>query len=344
MKIFKSAALLCAVSFTPSQASDCGNPYGINQERERNNRFIRVITEIPVGMLDSDVSHHGRCEYAGLPSASEGCPSKKAGTQSLIESLLASSGSKCSTETPFAASVLQLLIELTKNLKVASAGDSENGPTFGFGGRPGVAEANAAKIKAINDAKYAWDAAKKADDAKKIAENYYESEIRRNAPNLAKTEATMRIKAREAEVARINAEKLGGIAEAASVKLENIKAAELVNADEPPLVYKDDRTTESRGRGAESYFVGLEGYKKVGNLHDAANGVIDLYRANPSITNVEIAYNVLKALRLKGARYEDIRNYWSGIWSGHWDEPWFKEPKTIEIKDIALMAIRSSVD
>ncbi len=149
MKIFSTAALLCAVSFTPSQACDGKNPYGISQERERNNRCIRVITEIPVGVLDSGMPHHGRCDHEVLPSASKSCPSKKSGSQSLIESLLASSGA-CSKNEGIEA-VLKCLIELTKNLKVAPpAGDSESvfgvGPTGG--GRVAVEVP-----KAVTDAK-----------------------------------------------------------------------------------------------------------------------------------------------------------------------------------------------
>ena len=288
MKIFSTAALLCAVSFTPSQASDGTNPYGINQERERNNRFIRVITEIPVGMLDSDVSHRGRCEYAGLPSASECIVPKKAGPQSPIESLLATSGGKCSTDTPFAASVLKLLIELTKSLKVApSAGDSlsipakpsflgdpEYGPAsavFGVGGRTVPVEVTKARETA----------ARLIEEAKKA----------KRAETLVAKKAAM-----DAVIALNNA------------------AAEAVKAKQPPFVYEDPILTGRIEVFAKKKFEALKSRKDttaIKNLLDTTvNFAINTDAAiHPFSTDIAIANTLLSELRKAGAEFGDIRTY-----------------------------------
>ena len=278
MKIFKSAALLCAVSFTTSQASDCANPYGISQENTGNSRYIRVITEIPVGMLDS--SHHGKCVHAGLPSASESCPSKKAGPQSLIESLL---------------------IELTKKLKVPlSTGDSENV----FGARPtgGVETVNAAR-------KAAAEAAKKANTAN---EALRVAELTALFEKDAKKRETM---VREAAVA---AERLMGEAKAAVANANRV-AVDAVRTNEKSAFEYTEEQLMSRQTPLEQvimrrHFLEADVNKRIIFLNDAVTKVMNTAEASdPLSTNVAKAYNVLKALRYTGAMPEDILQYWSKI-------------------------------
>ena len=276
MKILSTAALLCAVSFTPSQASDCANPYGINQERTGNSRCIRVITEIPVGMLDS---HCGRCEHISLPSASESCPSKKSGSQSLIESLLASSGGKCSTETPFTAKVLQCLIELTKSLKVTpSASDSEN--VFGIGGRVAVEVPEAVK------------------EAKKMVERArLEHADARNEPDEAKRVARLSeaVKNREKAVTALN-----------------IATVEAATRGEPAFVLEVETLNGIKALAAS---IIADHFKRLNTTEQTAHLDYALRWFDPEAAEAKygtydvIAKNLLKMLISEGATLENIRDY-----------------------------------
>ncbi len=302
MKIFSTAALLCAVSFIPLHASVTdGNTHGLIQESTRNSRCIRVITEIPVGMLGSDVSHQSmasrcvRCEHACLPSASESCPSKKAGSQSLIESLLASSGGKCSTETPFAASVLQLLIELTKNLKVAPPeGDPENGPTFGAGATGGGRVAPHELTKAVETAR---DVAKTANEAATKAREAA------NADNLKTEEKNRRIAiAKAAEEIAKNA--LKDVDTASKAALAEGQPAFLL---EEPTLTRPEKVVYDRKQA----FFNADGRKveKIKMLQDVVNFEWPSLRDKDSLSDTARASALLKALRKIGAPYPKITEY-----------------------------------
>ncbi len=310
MKIFKSAALLCAISFNPSQASDCGNPYGISQENTRNNRCIRVITEIPCGVVDSGISHHGICEH---PCANV---LKKSGPQALIENLL---------------------IELIKNLKVASAAsDPENEPTFGIGGGPGVAEVNAAR-NAAERAKTAELAAAKAKEAANLAENLYQKDMT-NLRNRTNAD----FKARTAEIAAAEVAKLNGEA-TKSVAAANEAAAKAIAAGHPVFVYEEPAPSSIAGKmitTMRNHFRTLAPDAKIKYLKVAVNAAMSSPKVvNPLRTNVDIANDVLNALIEAGAPPEYIRDNWSAIWVEPWSNPWSKLPRSTAIKDIAFAAL-----
>ncbi len=313
MKIFSTAALLCAVSFTPSQASDCGNPYGINQERESSTRCIRVITEIPVGMLDSDVSHHGRCEHAILPSASESCPSKKAGSQSLVENLLR---------------------ELAKNLKVTPpVVDPENGATFGFGG-VGVAEANAAR--AAKDAKAAYDAVIKAEKAAVEAGKYI-TNTAPTGPEAAKArEYRERLIATREGEARKAREKADFLMDGAmdAVTNANTEAAKSFQ----PLVYDVNTpiwVSPANTRAMENRFAGLTPKEKINKLNVAVQDAIYKDAANSFSTHIAMANSVINALRMTGATLEDVSSYLFGL---RYTLPL---PSTVNVSEVLRIASRA---
>ena len=302
MKIFKSAALLCAVSFIPLQASDCANLYGINQESARNNRCIRVITEIPVEILDSSMPHHGRCEYAVLPSASE---------------CLRYSSGACQEKN--IGAVLQYLIELTKNLKVASA-DVEPKSAFGIGGvvpppHPLTAAVEVAKVRAADAAKKAIAAEKAAKVAEKEANDLLLSS--RTGEDYAIYWAE---KEKKATAAREAAEWLMGNATKA-VATANATAAKAIAAGQPAFVYEEPAPSSIAGTmlantAKENHFKTLApDPKKISKpaityLQTAVNGVMSLPEVvNPLRTNVDITERVLSALRGAGAPLPDIFKY-----------------------------------
>ena len=234
--LFSTAALLCAVSFNALQASH-SNPYEMGQENSRQNRCIRVITEIPVEMAGFMPRHS--CEQSVLPGVSD---PKKSDTKALVESLLDSSTKKSTKDEPFVESVLQLLLALMKNLKVVPTVDdtiptsnnleylpdpdfdgTETSGTFGVigGVTEEVAKAReeaAAKAKAYSAAE---DAATAAEDAARKAK---ESEK-------AAKEAEARTAAAKAARLRATAETAVGVVDA--------KAAEAVKAGQPVFTYEE---------------------------------------------------------------------------------------------------------
>ncbi len=297
--LFSTATLLCAVSFNALQASH-DNPYEISQERTRQNRCIRVITEIPVEMAGFMMPRHS-CEQAGLPSASE---PKKADTKALVESLLDSSVKKSKKDEPFMESVLQMLIALTKNLKVVPpADDTTSTPnnmeylpdpdfdgteeTFGIG----VAEA----IKAREAEAKAKAAATEAEEVAKKAK--------------ASEKATKEIEAREAAA---NAIRLRGLADEAAKVVNargaDVKALDDASAGKPPLVYKEPTRSGAARTAAtmmdKKYASDRMTYSsRMKALDAAAKDTFDTSKArDPLTTNVELADELLKQLRGTGAQ------------------------------------------
>ncbi|MEI6627879.1 MAG: hypothetical protein WCN27_00515, partial [Alphaproteobacteria bacterium] len=191
--LFSTAALLCAVSFNALQASH-GNPYRMGPEDLREPGYIRVITEIPVNIAGFMMPRHS-CEQAGLSGASE---SKKSDTKALVESLLDSSTKKSTKDERFVESVLQLLIALTKNLKivdddsVSSSAKPYVQPTFGITSAEEFAKRMEEAKKAAEEARAAQEEAiKAADEVKK-----------------ARTAEEQKAKARGAEAVKVLADAL----------------------------------------------------------------------------------------------------------------------------------------
>lgn len=334
--LFSTAALLCAVSFNALQASH-SNPYEMSQESARQPRCIRVITEIPVEMAGFVMPRHS-CEQASLPSASE---QKKSDTKALVENLLDSSAKKSTKEEPLMESVLQLLIALTKNLKIVPSVDdttptsnnteylpdpdfdsTETAGTFGVIG--GVtAEVAAAREEAAAKAKAAEIARLEAEDA--------EAKAAKAAKEKASDAA---VKARDAAAAREAATRLRGVAEVAAGAVD-ARAAEAVAAGKPAFTYTEPTLSGANAKAADlmsKKFAKFPESTKTERLTSAVTDVLDTNAAESKLsTNVAKANSVLESLRGTGATYADIRANWGKL----------SIPKAI--KDIAFAALSPAV-
>lgn len=304
--LFSTAVLLCTVSFNQGMASNFDSQ-NVEQQVDHARRVVRITTTIEIPFDACMPNRAKRCNRpkVDLSNATQSLLSKKAIPQALADSLLDISSKASAKEKSVGAAVLQLLIELTKNLKVAMPeasireNDSKAQSVFGIAPEAiarEAAEAEAAKIEA-----------RKAESEAKAAKVAADDAVKKSA-----IDATVKAReaaAKAAEAASLMTKAIG------SVAVLNTAAMGMLKTAGSPLSYVETPPTTAVALSVRDvltvHFYTLTPEGKTNILKAKYDNIMSSYANAPLTSIVTQAEILIKSLRDQGAFYTDITQYLS---------------------------------